>query len=247
MGQLPHMKWFEDWFKSPYYHILYQDRNLEEAEQFIDNLIPFLNPDKNAIFLDLACGKGRHARYINKKGFRTIGIDLSSESISYASQFENDTLQFYVQDMRKAFRINYFSHVLNLFTSFGYFEFERDDLAVMHAVHKSLQPNGIFVLDFMNVQKVMSCLVHQEEKTVGGITFHINKQKENNFIIKRIRFSDKGQNYDYQERVKALTLRDFEKYLAAANLKIVNLFGNYQLLPFDPVSADRLIIIARKN
>lgn len=247
MGTQSHMKWFEAWFNSPYYHILYQERDEVEAELFIDNLVNFLLPEKNAVFLDLACGKGRHAVYLNKKGYRTIGIDLSAESIAYASQFENDTLQFYVQDMRKPFRINYFSHVLNLFTSFGYFEHERDDMAVMHTIYKTLQPGGMFVLDFMNVQKVSAALVQEEEKTIGGITFHIHKKIENNFIIKRIRFTHEGKNHDYQERVKMLTLKDFEKYLAEAHLKIVNLFGNYQLASFDPALSDRLIIVAKKN
>jgi|SRR6185295_18500099 len=247
MGQNTHMNWFKAWFNSPYYHILYKDRNKEEAELFIDNLVRFLHPEKNAIFLDLACGKGRHAVYLNKKGFHTIGIDLSQESIAYASQFENDTLQFYVQDMRKPFRINYFSHVLNLFTSFGYFEYERDDMAVMHTVYKMLQPKGTFVIDFMNVQRVVSCLVQQEKKTVSGITFMIEKKLEDNFIVKRIRFNDKGKEHDYQERVKALTLSDFEKYLSTAHLKIVNLFGDYELAPFDVNTSERLIIIAKKE
>jgi SAM-dependent methyltransferase len=242
-----HTKWFEAWFDSPYYHILYEDRNDAEAELFMDNLIDFLQPEKNARFLDLACGKGRHAIYLNIKWFQTIGIDLSPESIAYASQFENDTLQFYVQDMRKPFRINYFKYVLNLFTSFGYFEQERDDIAVMHTVYKMLQPKGIFVIDFMNSQNVIANLVAEEKKQVGNITFQINKYLENNFIVKRIRFSDNGKNYDYQERVKALTLNDFEKYLSAANLKTVHLFGNYQLQPFNAGTSDRLILVAEKN
>jgi SAM-dependent methyltransferase len=247
MGLYPPMKWFEAWFDSPYYHILYKDRNDEEAEIFIDKLIDFLHPAKNAMFLDLACGKGRHSVYLNKKGFAAIGIDLSPESIAYASQFESESLQFYVQDMRKPFRINYFSHVLNLFTSFGYFEQERDDMAVMHTVYKTLRPNGLFVIDFMNVHKVLDCLVEEETKEVAGITFRISKKVEHNFIIKRIRFTDKGERFDFQEQVKALKLSDFEKYLSAARLKIVNLFGNYQLDPFDASTSERLIIIARKE
>lgn len=247
MGQNPHMNWFEAWFDSPYYHILYKDRNEEEAELFIDNLIAFLHPEKSSMFLDLACGKGRHAVYLNKKGFATIGIDLSPESIAYASQFENDTLQFYVQDMRKPFRINYFSHVLNLFTSFGYFDKERDDMAVMHTVYKTLRPGGTFIIDFMNVEKVKSSLVEEETKQIGNIVFRISKRFENNFIVKRIRFSDKGKNFDYEERVKALQLVDFERYLSAAHLKTVNLFGDYQLTPFDADNSERLIIIAKKE
>ena len=61
------MEWFKDWFDSPYYHILYKDRNFDEAEQFINNLLTFLKPETNSRFLDLGCGKGRHSVFLNKK------------------------------------------------------------------------------------------------------------------------------------------------------------------------------------
>lgn len=247
MGQHSPLNWFESWFDSPYYHILYKDRDKKEAEIFIDNLIHFLSPPKNAQFLDLACGKGRHAVYLNKKGFQTIGIDLSAESIAYASQYENDGLQFYVQDMRKPFRINYFDYVLNLFTSFGYFEQERDDMAVMNSICKMLKKEGVVVLDFMNVKCVEKNIIPTEQKNINGISFQITKRIENNFVVKHIHFTDKGIEYNYEEKVKLLRLADFEKYLSAAHLKIVNLFGNYQLQPFDPGASERLIIIAQKN
>lgn len=247
MGQHSPLNWFESWFDSPYYHILYKDRDKKEAEIFIDNLIHFLSPPKNAQFLDLACGKGRHAVYLNKKGFQTIGIDLSAESIAYASQYENEGLQFYVQDMRKPFRINYFDYVLNLFTSFGYFEQERDDMAVMNSICKMLKKEGVVVLDFMNVKCVEKNIIPTEQKNINGISFQITKRIENNFVVKHIHFTDKGIEYNYEEKVKLLRLADFEKYLSAAHLKIVNLFGNYQLQPFDPGASERLIIIAQKN
>ncbi len=247
MEQHSPLNWFESWFDSPYYHILYKDRDQKEAELFIDNLIQFLHPEKDVQFLDLACGKGRHAVYLNKKGFPTIGIDLSPESIAFASQFENDSLQFYVQDMRKPFRINYFDSVLNLFTSFGYFEHEKDDLAVINSIHKMLKKQGMVIIDFMNVTCVQEKIVPTEEKIVNGISFEITKTIENNFIVKHIRFTDKGTTYNYEEKVKLLRLSDFERYLSTANLKIVNLFGNYQLQPFDSCSSERLIIVAQKN
>lgn len=247
MGQHSPLNWFESWFDSPYYHILYKDRDKKEAELFIDNLIHFLLPEKNAQFLDLACGKGRHAVYLNKKGFPTIGIDLSTESISFASQFENADLQFYVQDMRKPFRINYFDYVLNLFTSFGYFEHEKDDLAVINSIHKMLKKQGMVIIDFMNVKCVQENMVPTQEKVVNGIYFQITKEIKNNFIVKHIRFEDKGVAYNYEEKVKMLRLSDFERYLSTTDLKIVNLFGNYQLQPFDPGSSERLIIVAKKD
>ncbi len=239
-------KWFEDWFDSPYYHLLYKNRDYSEAESFIDNLVSFLKPEYGSRFLDLGCGKGRHSIYLNKKGFDVTGIDLSENSIAAAKKFENERQNFYVHDMRKLFRTNYFDCVVNLFTSFGYFDNKRDDNATINAVYQSLKPDGYFVIDFFNAQKVINCLVAEETKIIEGVEFHITKKVENNFIVKQIQFNDKGKNYDFEERVKALTFSDFEKYFSANRLKIVHLFGNYQLEKFDEVNSDRLIIISKK-
>jgi SAM-dependent methyltransferase len=239
--------WFEKWFDSPYYHILYKHRDFTEAELLIDNLIDLLQPKADSRFLDLACGKGRHSIYLNKKGYNVTGVDLSPESIAYASQFENEQLQFFVHDMRKPFRINYFDYVFNLFTSFGYFENNRDDHAAINAVTKALRPNGIFVLDFMNTQKVITNLITNETRLIEGVEFNISRTIENGFIIKHIRFSDKGKNYDFQECVKVLAFHDFEAYFAANKLKIVHLRGDYNLAEFNPETSDRLILIAKKE
>jgi SAM-dependent methyltransferase len=241
------MEWFKDWFDSPYYHILYKQRNCNEAEEFINNLLQFLQPQKDARFLDLGCGKGRHSVFLNKKGCDVVGVDLSPESIAAASYYENEHLHFYIHDMRKIFRTNYFDYVLNLFTSFGYFENERDNYATIDAIEKALKQKGLVVLDFMNAKKVMANLVKSEIKIIGGIEFNITKTIENNFIVKNIYFSDKGKKYHFQEQVKALMYSDFEKYFTASKLKIVHLFGNYQLEKFDESTSDRLIIIAQKE
>lgn len=247
VSESKHVNWFEDWFNSGYYHILYKHRNCNEAELFIDNLMNFLQPEKEARFLDLACGKGRHAIYLNQKGFNVTGTDLADESIAEASKFENEKLSFFVHDMRKVFRINYFDYVLNLFTSFGYFENEKDDSDTINAIYKALKPNGVFVFDFFNVQKVIANLVDTETKTIDNIEFKITRHIQNNFIIKNILVTDNGKQFSFQERVKALTLTDFEKYFVANKLKIVHLFGNYQLEKYNEYSSDRLIIIAKKE
>ena len=92
--------WFESWFDSPYYHLLYQNRDSGEAKHFIDNLTNYLHLPKQSKLLDLACGKGRHSIYFSQKKFITTGIDLSEQSIHYALQFENDSLSFFIYDMR---------------------------------------------------------------------------------------------------------------------------------------------------
>jgi len=122
--------WFQSWFHSPYYELLYYKRDRAEAKQFIDALLAHLNPPTHASFLDLACGSGRHSVFLASKGFEVTGIDLSDELIEKAKANESGNLTFYVHDMRNEFRINYYNYTLNLFTSFGYFDSDHDNQRV---------------------------------------------------------------------------------------------------------------------
>lgn len=239
--------WFKEWFDTPYYHRLYKDRDLKEAEYFINNLIKFLNPEENSFVLDLACGKGRHSLYLNKKGLNVTGIDLSEESIRYASQFENDTLSFFIHDMRRLFRINYFDYIFNLFTSFGYFEKENDNAEVVESAAKGLKKDGSLIIDFMNTTKVLNELKKEEVKSSGEIDFKISRSVENGFIVKDIRFSDSGKDFHFREKVKILGLPEFERYFSMANLRIQHIFGNYSLDEFNENQSERLILIAKKK
>ncbi|MCX6292115.1 MAG: class I SAM-dependent methyltransferase [Bacteroidetes bacterium] len=239
--------WFESWFDSPYYHILYKERDDQEAKLFLDHLIQFLKPANGARILDVACGKGRHALYLNEKGFDVTGFDLSPENIEYDQQYENEKLSFFIHDMREVFRVNYFDCVFNLFSSFGYFEKERDHTLTIRANAESLKEGGILVLDFMNSVKVKSRLVAEESKTMDGISFRIQKKIENGSILKKISFTDGGKEYEFCERLRLFTREDFEKYFSQYNLSIVRVAGDYMLNAFDEQHSERLILIARKN
>jgi 2-polyprenyl-3-methyl-5-hydroxy-6-metoxy-1,4-benzoquinol methylase len=240
------LNWFKDWFDSPYYHILYKNRDMIEAETFIANLIHYLKPLKTDHLLDVACGKGRHAKTMNDLGFCVEAFDLSENSIISAKKFENERLSFYVNDIRKPIKKNYYNFAFNLFTSFGYFDDDNDNLLAINAIAESLKPNGKLVLDFMNATKIVKDLVKSELKIIEGITFNITKSIVNGFIVKQIDFVDKGNSYSFQERVKIITQDDFIRYFKSANLKIEATFGDYTLNPFDENTSERLIIIAKK-
>ena len=234
--------WFTSWFNTPYYHILYKDRGHEEAEVFMKNLTQFLNIPEQAHILDLACGKGRHSVHLNSLGYQVTGLDLSEESIAYAKQFENSSLHFDVHDMSTPYH-DQFDAVFNLFTSFGYFENEEDNLNTIKAIKANLKPNGIGVIDFMNVDLVINNLVNSNEVTNEGITFSLNRKLENGYIVKDISFNDNGQDFRYQERVRAFTLDDFKDLFEKANVELIAIFGDYKLNKFRRDTSDRLIMI----
>ena len=239
------MNWFENWFNSKYYHILYKNRDHKEAVFFLDNIIKNININNGRI-LDVACGKGRHAKYLNHLGFNVTGIDLSKNSIEFANKDSNENLKYFVHDMRSVFKKNHFDLVTNLFTSFGYFENQEDEQTTINAMSNNLKEGGLLLIDFMNVKKVISSLVTSESKEIDGIKFLIERKYDENHIIKKIIIKDKDSDINFQEKVKALTLYDFDVMLKKANMKIVDLFGDYSLNEFNAIDSDRLIIISRK-
>ena len=239
--------WFETWFDSPYYHLLYQHRNDEEASLFIGNLLNELNLPKDSKLLDLACGKGRHALTLASHGYDVTGADLSPNSIASAKEFEQDHLHFKVADMREPFAVRTFDAIFNLFTSFGYFDDLKDNSRVIEAMSEMLTDDGVLVIDFMNSERVISQLVQSETKSIGEITFHIERTYNGSHIFKHIRFADNGESYNFTERVQALMLNDFKDLLQSNGFEIIRTFGDFNLNTYDPQTSDRLVIIAKRS
>nr|WP_299202023.1 class I SAM-dependent methyltransferase [uncultured Brumimicrobium sp.] len=240
-------KWFETWFDTSYYHILYQNRDFVEAERFITNLLAFLKLPAGSNCLDLACGKGRHSVFLNKHGLKVTGVDLSENSINEAKPFENETLTFDVHDMRTVYKKNEYDTVFNLFTSFGYFDDYEDNLKVLNSVNEMLVAGGQLVIDFMNADFVLDHLVKEEEKTMAGIKFHITRNYDGSHIFKNIHFTDKGKEFNFQEKVQAIKKEEFEDLLEKAGFEVQHVFGDFSLAQFDRSKSDRLIIIAEKK
>jgi SAM-dependent methyltransferase len=240
-------EWFGEWFDSPYYHILYKNRNHTEAQEFIDELIKFFKFHPEDHILDLACGKGRHSIYLNQCGYQVTGIDLSPQNISYANQFKNDRLHFYKHDMRKVFDKEKFHYILNLFTSFGYFDTQKENQKAIIAAATALKKGGKLLIDFLNPYKVVEELIPYEEKEIDGILFKLSKWvDENNFIIKNIAFKDQDKDYTFQERVKGIRKTEFLHYFREAGLQLVHIFGDYQLNSYEKERSERMIFVLEK-
>lgn len=234
--------WYASWFDTKYYHILYKDRDYEEAQLFMKHLTNYLNLPEQGTILDLACGKGRHAIYLNKLGYTVTGVDLSENSINHAKQFENDTLKFDVHDMCVPYH-KQFDAVFNLFTSFGYFEHENNNLKTLKTIQQNLNELGFGVIDFMNVDYIIENLVSEETKIVDNYSFHIKRYVKDQYIYKEIYFSDDGKDFHFTEKVKALTLDDFKVYFKKAGITLLDIFGDYKLNKFHKSTSKRLILI----
>jgi 2-polyprenyl-3-methyl-5-hydroxy-6-metoxy-1,4-benzoquinol methylase len=239
--------WFEEWFNSPYYHLLYNNRSAEEAEEFIKKISLRLDIRKKAKVLDAACGSGRHSRSLAALGFEVTGIDLSKNNIALAKNFANAHLKFEVFDMRHVFAAKQFDYVFNLFSSFGYAENELDDIQTIKAFAANLKTGGTLVLDYINSESAVKNLKPREIIVRNEIQFQIQKKLENGFIKKQIDFIAKGENHHYEECLKVINLNKFEKMLHDARFEVKQTFGDYELNEFSRGSSPRLILMAKKQ
>ena len=241
-------EWYKQWFNSVYYHKLYFHRDEAEAQRFIQNLLQHLQPPTESRMLDVACGRGRHARFLAAKGFDVTGIDLSADSIAFAKQAESENLHFYQHDMRLPAWINYFDYAFNFFTSFGYFNTRREHDDAARMIAQSLKAGGTLLFDYLNVHYAEERLVHNEVKIVDGTTYEIHRWDDERFFYKLIVVKDAelDEPLQFTEKVAKLSLGDFTEMLAFQKLQVTEVFGDYSLGSYDIKKTPRLIVLAKK-
>jgi SAM-dependent methyltransferase len=241
--------WFKTWFDNAHYHKLYHNRNDREAAAFIDALLDYLQPPAGSRMLDLACGNGRHSKYLSQKGFRVTGLDLALSSICAAKTCESPTLAFRQHDMRHPFGKDRYHYIFNFFTSFGYFESEAENNTVVQNISRALQPNGYVLFDYLNVEFAEKNRVAVEETEIDGTVYHTNRWSTDAFLYKRISIQEAGRvrPLEYIEKVARFTVKDFERFFALQGLQTVALFGDYNLNRYQVKHSRRLIVLAQKT
>ena len=238
--------WFINWFNSKYYHILYKSRNKNEASNFIQAIISTLSLKSNNSVLDLGCGNGRHSISLSNHFKLVHGIDISSENISIANENKKENLKFFISDMRNFDTNTKYDYIFNLFTSFGYFKKNEDNIKVLKSCHYHLNKNGLLFIDFLNSEQIKKNIDGlKESKDIGGIRFNIHKKIIDNYIVKNIGIKDGEANYNFQEKVQLFKIEDFKKMFEISGFEIISSYGDYQMNPYYP-NSNRLILCAKK-
>jgi hypothetical protein len=151
--------------------------------------------------------------------------------------------------MRLPFRVNYFHYAFNFFTSFGYFKTRREHDDAIRTIANGLKPNGIFVIDYLNVHYSEDHLVFNEEKKLNGTRYEIRRWHDDTHFYKKIIINDPGLMHaiDYTEKVSKFSFGDLNDMLSYHGLQVQEVFGDYQLGNYDVRTKPRLIIIAKKK
>ena len=239
--------WYGQWFDSPYYQLLYRNRDDVEARIFLNHLLRELRLPAKSRVADLGCGRGRHAVVLYEHGLDVTGLDLSEASIREAMKLQSLGLQFDVHNIHFPYRDNYFQAVFNFFTSFGYDEEDADNARVINAASQSLVCEGHFVLDYLNPEILDWNEKEPEELVLEGVQFKITRWRSAHFVYKRIVVNDGSEEYCFEERVRLYSLNQLQQFFHAAGFDVVNVWGDYSLNTYDSRQSSRMILVGKKG
>lgn len=245
------MHWFEEWFDSPLYDLLYANRNEQEAARLAELIEKVIPPAEYPDLLDLGCGRGRHSLTLAGLGYNVTGIDLSEEAIRVALDKAEmrgiRRAKFMVRDMRDPLPQT-FDAVVNLFTSFGYFKDDNENIRVFRSVSDMLRNAGVFFMDYMNADWVRANYKPEDEGEFRNIRYRIQRYIEGDIIYKKITF--RGESLEgpttYVEQVKLYDLEWFLETFDHCGFEVKKLFGNYKGDIYNPDTCSRLVMVVRK-
>jgi ubiquinone/menaquinone biosynthesis C-methylase UbiE len=243
------MSWYEQSFGVDYLTI-YNHRNVEQAGREVAQMMQWLRLPNQAKVLDLCCGMGRHSISLASLGFDVTGFDLSKVLLAEAGAKDTASTVHWIQgDMRSLpFPKHAYDAVVNLFTSFGYFDQDEENRKVLLEMDKVLKPRGKWIIDYLNPNVVVSRLIHESERKENSLTIREVRTLENGMVKKQIAVcEEEGSSRHYVEQVKLYTFSDFKRMLQDTSLVVDQAYGDYLGSGYVATSSPRMILVGHKQ
>ncbi|OGU54612.1 MAG: hypothetical protein A2V66_17340 [Ignavibacteria bacterium RBG_13_36_8] len=239
-------EWYKDWFADEDYLKVYCHRDDTDAEILIGTILSNIKIPVNAKILDAACGAGRHSILLAKKGFLVTAFDLSQTLLNMAVENSRSLgldINFITADLRTIQLEHEFDLILNLFTSFGYFEKDEDNYKFVQKAFNFIAPGGYFVLDFLNRNNLLRNFKSRSQRLIQDMKILEERGIENDRIVKRIFLKRDGNQKEFFESVRLYSKDEIIYHFEEIGYKVYKIFGNYHGKPFDENDSERLIII----
>lgn len=242
-------EWYRDWFNSEEYLLVYKHRDESEAELLKQLILKNIEQDSIKTVLDMACGAGRHAISFAKAGFKVTAIDLSERLLNAAAENakrDNVQIDFHLSDIRTFHTVQKFDLVLNLFTSFGYFESDAENFKLLENAYKFLGKGGWFVLDYFNKSFILSNLIPITVEHIGQKMITQIREVKGDRVEKNINIRCNGKTSNFLESVRLYSKNDIITQLINIGFEISTILGDFYGNDFDEESSARLIIFSKK-
>ena len=247
-----HKPWFVRAFERDYLD-RYQHRSDDAAKKEAAFAVSIMKLAAGASVLDLCCGAGRHSRALAASGYNVIGLDLSAALLREARKIPvkgKGTLRYIRADMRRVPLADAsVDGVVSMFTSFGYFDSERDNQRVLNEVARVLKPGAAFVMDYFNLQPTLANLVPESRRKVGTTVLHEHRRFDptTRRLTKTITASDGARREEMCESVRAYSPRELKAMFAKAGLSVMKMYGDLAGAKFDSKRSPRCVVLARRK
>lgn len=242
-------EWYKDWFNSAEYLQVYKHRNDQDADELLNLIFSNAELANGSKILDAACGAGRHSIQLAKRGFKVTGFDLSETLLNVAKKSaveKEEEIEFIKSDIRKFYSEEKFAMIVNLFTSFGYFEEDEENFLFYKNAYKMLDENGYLAFDYFNSNYLSKKLVPESVKTVDELKITEKRVIKNNRVNKEILIEKDGNQKSFTESVRLYNAKKIVEQFKQIGFRNFKIFGNFQGAEFDEKLSERLIIICQK-
>ncbi|MBN2289780.1 MAG: class I SAM-dependent methyltransferase [Candidatus Glassbacteria bacterium] len=257
------MGWYKKAFGAAYLNV-YSHRDDKEAGKAAAVIRRAMGPlaagsAKGGLdILDLCCGQGRYSLLLAAEGHRVVGLDLSAELLGIAGSRWESTgagerknpgrLSLVRADMRRIPFVSAFDLLINMFTSFGYFERDADNQAVLDSAGRALRPGGRFLIDYLNRVQVLDNLVGEDSFENGGYMVRQSRSisPDGLRVEKTVLVRGRSGEERYRESVRLFTRQEMQRMLERAGLRVEELFGDFDCSAWSPGSP-RLILTGYRN
>lgn len=230
--------------------VLFRQQRISNSVDEIDKIIRLLKLKSGCSILDLCCGVGRHSLELTRRGYSVTGVDITKRYLKKAKAFakkEKLDAEFILEDMRKFSRKNKFEAAINLFTSFGFFENQKDDYKVGCNIYRSLKTGGVFLMDLIGKEILARGYRPRDWFESDGVLL----LEESKLYDDWSRVSSKWILIkDGRQKVEEIDLRlyaasELKALLIECGFKSVEVYGNLAGDPYDH-KASRLVAVAYK-
>jgi SAM-dependent methyltransferase len=243
--------WFEnEQFWKHLFLFLFPESRFAAAVDEVDKILRLSRPGGNAV-LDLACGPGRHSMAFARRGFSVTGVDLSPFLLSKArdrARAQKLKVEWIRKNIRDFVRPDSFDLAVNVFSSFGYFEKESDNLAVLQNVRTSLKTGGVFVLDIQGKETLARKFQPVQFHEFGKDSILVDRPSvsEDWNRIRAEWIVIQGKKADkYSISIRLFSGQELKETLVRAGFRDVSLYGDFDGNPYG-ADAARLVAVCRK-
>ena len=245
-------EWPVAFFDDDYLKMYLPQFTPERTEQEVDFIHGALEPAPGDAVLDLACGFGRHAIRMAKRGYRVTGVDFNPRYLEIAAadaRRAGVTVEWVACDMRALDFSGRFDRAYSYFTSFGYYSDDENE-AVLARIARALKAGGRLLLDVMNRDWL---LTHPQQRTWNQredgalIMEEASLDLRHSRVISRLTLiePDRGTGPAKQFDLRAYTCAELTALMRRHGLEVREVWGGPDRGAYSTESR-RLILLAER-